>query len=41
MLAKIKTEEEIEEGDVMILHIRSSKAHLFDIKTGKAIYLGE
>ncbi len=41
MLAKIKTEEEIKEGDTMILHIRSSKAHLFDIKTGKAIYLGE
>ncbi len=37
MLAKIETEEEIKEGDTILLDMKISKAHLFDFKTGKAI----
>ncbi len=38
-LAKIETEEEIKDGENILLDMKINKTHLFDIKTGKAIYI--
>ncbi len=37
ILAKIETEHQIKEGDVLLLDMKINKVHLFDIKTGKAV----
>ncbi len=39
VLAKIESEEQIREGQPILLDMKTNKIHLFDSETGKAIYL--
>jgi multiple sugar transport system ATP-binding protein len=39
VLAKIESEEQIREGDPILLDMKINKIHLFDSETGEAIYL--
>ena len=39
VLAKIESEEQIREGDPILLDMKTNKIHLFDSETGEAIYL--
>ena len=39
VLAKIESEEQIREGDPILLDMKINKIHLFDSETGEAVYL--